>query len=120
MDSARLRRHLESIAAEGRTVTYRQVAAALDVAPPHRIHRVAQALEALMDEDAAAGRPFVAAVVVSRAGQGMPAPGFFAHARALGRYHGPDSGAAAADFHGRELAALRAAHAGADPGGAHR
>lgn len=115
MDRARLRNHLESIAAEGRTVTYQEVVAALDVAPPQRIHRLALALEALMDEDAAAGRPFVAAVVVSKAGQGMPAPGFFAHARALGRYRGPESGAAAADFHRRELAALQAAHAGHDP-----
>lgn len=113
MDRARLRRHLESVAAAGRTVTYQEVVQALDVAPPHRIHRLAQALEALMDEDAAAGRPFVAAVVVSKAGPGLPAPGFFAHARALERYRGPESGAAAAAYHRQELEALRAALAGA-------
>lgn len=112
MDRAGLRRWLESVAAAGGTVTYQEVVQAMDVAPPHRIHRLAQALEALMDEDTAAGCPFVAAVVVSKVGQGMPAPGFFAHARALGRYRGPESGAAAAAYHQHELEALRAALAG--------
>lgn len=107
MDHAHLRRYLESVAAAGRTVTYQEVVDALGVGPPPRIHRLAEALEALMDADAAAGRPFVAAVVVSKTGQGMPAPGFFARARALDRYRGPESGAAAADYHRRELAALR-------------
>lgn len=108
MDRARLRRHLETLAAEGRTATYHEVVQALGVQPPHRIHRLAQALEALMDEDAAAGRPFVAAVVVSKTGPGVPAPGFFARARALGRYRGPESGPEAAAYHHRELEALRA------------
>lgn len=114
VDRARLRRHLESVATAGRTVTYQEVAQALGVAPPQRIHRLTQALEALMDEDAAAGRPFVASVVVSRTGPGLPAPGFFAHARALERYRGPDSGAVAAEYQRRELEALRAALAGDD------
>lgn len=117
MDHARLRGYLESVAAAGGTVTYREVVAALGVGPPPRIHRLAEALEALMDEDAAAGRPFVAAVVVSKTGTGLPARGFFARARALGRYQGPEAGAPAADYHRRELEALRALHAG-EPGGA--
>lgn len=112
VEHARLRRYLESVARAGRTATYHEVVQALGVEPPHRIHRLAQALEALMDEDAAAGRPFVAAVVVSRTGPGLPAPGFFAHARALGRYRGPESGPAAAAYHRRELEAL---HAGDGP-----
>lgn len=109
MERADLRRYLESVAAAGRTVTYQEVVEALGVGPPPRIHRLAQALEALMDEDAAAGRPFIAAVVVSKTGRGIPAPGFFAHARALGRYQGPESGAAAADYHRRELESLQTA-----------
>lgn len=65
-----------------------------------------------MEEDAAAGRPLLAAVVVSRTRQGLPAPGFFAKARELGCYDGPEQGPAAASWHRRTLAALRAAPGG--------
>lgn len=102
-----LRPYLERLAREGRIVTYREAAAELAVSPPHTIHQVTQALEATMDADAAAGRPFAAALVVSKTRDGLPAPGFFAKARALGRYDGPDHGAAATAWHALELEAVR-------------
>jgi len=108
IDPAALRTTLAAVARMGATRTYQQVAAALGLEPPRTIHRVALALEGLMDEDAAAGRPLLAAVVVSRTRDGLPAPGFFARARALGRYDGPETGPEAAAFHADELAAVYA------------
>ncbi|MCO7248123.1 hypothetical protein [Halomonas sp. Mc5H-6] len=67
-------------------MTYQQVANALGLTPPRTIQRVAQALEQLMEEDVAVGRPMVAALVVSRQGAGLPASGFFEQAVALGRF----------------------------------
>ena len=43
--------------------------------PPRSIHRVTEALERLMEEDAAADRPFIAALDISKARGGLPAPG---------------------------------------------
>ena len=111
-DAEELRRCLERLARAGRTATYQEVATELGLAGRHRIHRVAEALETTMDEDAAAGRPLLAAVVVSRARAGLPAPGFFARARALGRHQGAERGREAADFHARELERVFAAFDG--------
>lgn len=80
----RLREALVPRAAAGATVTYQQLARELELRPPASIHRLTAALEALMTEDASAGRPLLAAVVVSRTRAGLPAPGFFTHARELG------------------------------------
>ena len=66
-------------------LTYQAVAAALGLPPPGTIQRVAAALEQTMREDVAAGRPMIAALVVSRA-TGMPRPGCFDLAVALGRF----------------------------------
>jgi len=101
----RARRVLEDAARGGVPVTYRQVAAELSLRPPHTIHRVTRALEALMHEDAERGRPMIAAMVVGKARRGMPAPGFFECARRLGRYDGPASGPEAEAFHAAELQA---------------
>lgn len=86
--------------------TYRDAAWALGLQPPNTIHRVILALEQTMREDATAGRPFIAARVISRARDGLPAPGFFVLAHALGRHDGDEAGAAARAFHAAELAAL--------------
>ena len=67
-------------------MTYQHVANALGLTPPRTIARVAQALEQLMDEDVAAGRPMIAALVISRRGDDIPATGFFEKAVALGRF----------------------------------
>ncbi len=106
LTAAELRPHLERLARERRTETYQDVARALAVEPPKTIHQVTQALETTMAEDASAGRPLLAATVVSRTREGLPAPGFFAKAVELGRYAGPERGAEAADFHARELEAV--------------
>ncbi|SHE45804.1 hypothetical protein SAMN02745148_00506 [Modicisalibacter ilicicola DSM 19980] len=67
-------------------MTYQELAEVLALSPPRTIQRVAQALEALMREDAAKDRPFIAALVVSRQGAKLPAQGFFDLAVELGRF----------------------------------
>ena len=65
-------------------ITYQALASALGLQPPGTIQRVAAALEQTMREDVAAGRPMIAALVISRAGD-MPRRGFFDLAVSLGR-----------------------------------
>ncbi|GKW50354.1 hypothetical protein [Halomonas sp. NCCP-2165] len=85
LDPAALRRLLCSLPDAQLPLTYQQAAEALGLVPPRTIQRVALALEALMREDVAAGRPLIAALVVSRRGA-LPAQGFFDLAVALGRF----------------------------------
>ena len=82
-----LKARLAELARAGGTTTYGALAKALGVAP---LSRLTDALEALMEEDAQAGRPFRAVLVCGRLTPGVPAPGFFAKAAALGRYRGED------------------------------
>ncbi|QTF92209.1 hypothetical protein [Halomonas sp. BM-2019] len=81
----RLRALLEGLPAASLPITYQQAAEALGLAPPRTIQRVALALEALMREDAAAGHPLIATLVVSRRGD-QPRQGFFDLAVELGRF----------------------------------
>lgn len=83
---AALRQLLLSVPRDALPMTYQQVAAALGLTPPRTIAQVTQALEQLMREDAAQQKPFMAALVVSRRGDGLPAAGFFELAVALGRF----------------------------------
>lgn len=111
----RARHVLESVPETQLPLTYQQLAEALELAPPRTIQRVAQALEALMREDVRAGRPLIAALVVSRRGQGLPATGFFELAVALGRFPSEcaaRSGACHDELHHKEFCrALEARHA---------
>ncbi len=99
----RLRQALLDQVRTASLTTYRELAARLGVEPPQTIHRVTQALEVLMAEDAAAGRPLLAAFCVSRSRHGLPAPGFFAAARTLGLFTGDPEGPEAQAFHAHEL-----------------
>ena len=103
---ARVREFLESLAKRGRPVTYHELAEALQILPPHSIQRVTESLEHLMEEDAAVHRPFIAALVISKARGGLPARGFFDFARRLGRFVGDPDGQDASSFHAAELNAV--------------
>ena len=92
---ARVRAFLENFAKRQIPITYQELAKALQILPPHSIHQVTEILEHLMEEDAAADRPFIAALVISKARGGLSAPGFFDCARRLGRFAG-ESGVFAA------------------------
>lgn len=107
----RLREILQEIAARGETITYRELADALDVAPPHAIQRIGELLERAMQEDAAIGHPFLAAVVVSRT-DGLPRRGFFEQARRLGRFQGDPDGPETRDYFAAEYRAVLSAWRG--------
>ena len=102
---ARVRAFLESVAKRRILITYQELANALRILPPNSIHRVTEALEHLMEEDAAADRPFVAALAISKARGGLPGRGFFDCARRLGRFAGDPDGHPRA-FHAAELNAV--------------
>ncbi len=110
-DRAALRANLRLVAGLGVTVTYHQAARGIGLGPPHVIHSVTRLLEGLMDEDAEHGHTFIAALVVSRARDGLPALGFFETAARLGRFEGDAFGNAALAYHAAELALATAFHA---------
>ena len=102
----RLREHLRKVAEQRLPVTYQEVAKALGLTSPNTIHRVTEALEHLMTEDAATDRPFIAAIVISKARAGLPVPGFFDCAARLGRFDGNAAGPEAWAFHAAEFNAM--------------
>ena len=65
-------------------ITYNALAATANMTGPYRIHRLTSWLEQLMAEDQHNDRPLRAAVVISKARGGLPAPGFFDKAKELG------------------------------------
>ncbi|MBA4323799.1 MAG: hypothetical protein C0426_01735 [Rhodobacter sp.] len=77
----RLEDRLAALAAAGETIAYGTLARDLGL----RLGELTAALETLMEEDAALGRPFRAAVMRQRLSpDGLPAPGFFQKAADLG------------------------------------
>jgi hypothetical protein len=97
-----LRKALTDQAKAGATITYGDLARRLGLTPPHSIHRLTEALERQMEEDAAAGRPLLAALCTSKARRGLPGPGFFLKAQTLGRFSGDPAGTDASAFHADE------------------
>ncbi len=105
---SRVRRALQGAV---KPISYGNLARDLEVGGPGSIVRVTSALEALMREDVAAGRPFLAAMCGGRLTGGLPALGFFEMATALGRYGGPVTGPEASAFVMQQRAMLRRAQA---------
>jgi len=64
-------------------ISYDAFATLAQIPSPHRIHKLTQWLEILMAEDAGAGRPLRACIVISKHND-QPAKGFFDKACALG------------------------------------
>lgn len=92
---------LAALARDGETISYGALARQLVVPGPGSIAKLTAALEAMMVEDAALGRPLRAALCHAR-GSDLPAKGFFEAAQALGCFNGAD----AAAFVAAERAAL--------------
>jgi hypothetical protein len=103
---ARVRSFLENVAKRQIPIAYQELAKALQISSPHSIHQVTEALERLMEEDAATDRPFIAALAISKARDGLPAPGFFDCARRLGRFAGDTDAQDERTFHAAELNAV--------------
>jgi hypothetical protein len=101
LNSASLETRLAALAAAGETVTYGDLARALGL----RMADLTARLEALMEEDAAEGKPFRAALLRQRLSpEGLPAPGFFLKAADLG--HPTDDPAAFTADHRRRMASV--------------
>lgn len=81
MKTESLEARLADLAAQGKTTTYGALAQSMG----WRVAVLTAALERLMEEDAAAHRPFRAVVLEAKLTPGLPAPGFFQKAAALGR-----------------------------------
>ena len=94
----RLAALLEQARVQRRTMTYLEVADALAMPGPRRIHKTARLIEILLKRDAEAKRPPLAALVTSRVRAGLPAEGFFDRARRLGLHDGTDPEAFHADL----------------------
>ena len=86
----RLIARLAELAAQRQTIGYGALAEELSVPPPGSIAKLTAMLEELMEEDAALGLPFRAALCEARLHQGLPAAGFFLKAQALGCFDGTD------------------------------
>lgn len=87
---------LAALAASGRTITYGDLARDIGLTGPGRIGQLTAALEFLMEQDAATGRPLRAVLCEARLANGLPARGFFAKALALGRFQSNDHPASVA------------------------
>lgn len=103
MLTQRVRALLCEVAVQAQPVTYQALAKALELSPPNTIHQLTVVLESLIEEDAAAARPLIAALVISKARGGLPAPGFFECAIRVGRFHGDPLGAEATAFYETEF-----------------
>ena len=114
LDPAAARAFLQEAARCRRLVAYREMASALKVMPPNTIHQVTVALELLMEEDAAANRPLIAALAVSGTLGDLPRRGFFDCASRLGRFAGDPDGPDARTFHAGEADAAFVFWGGAD------
>jgi len=100
----RVRAHLAGLSVDDTPLTYGALARALGFWVPGSVRRVTRALEITMREDAANGRPFIAARTVSRGRDGLPGKGFYELATVLCR--GPKENETERDFHRRETREL--------------
>ena len=80
----RLTEYLDYCRQQRKITTYLEVADAIGVEAPHRIHRLTELLETLMEHDHKNQQPLRAALVVSRVMPGLPGKGFFLKAQTLG------------------------------------
>lgn len=101
---AHVRAHLQQLARSRATITYQALAAELQLEPPNTIHQLTNALETLMREDAAANRPLLAALVISKRPPYLPQTGFFDLAEELQRFDGDSE--KRGEFHAREVEKL--------------
>lgn len=83
---------LAALALAGQTISYGALARDLGL----RIGALTAQLEALMAEDAEAGRPYLAITCEAKLNNGLPAEGFFQCAEALGKPVGRDPASVAA------------------------
>ncbi|MBH1973470.1 MAG: hypothetical protein I8H94_00150 [Rhodobacteraceae bacterium] len=87
-----LEARLAQLGRSGQTITYGALARDLAIPGPGAIAKLTDALEHLMQADAAANRPLRAALCAGRLANGLPGQGFFLLAQQLGCFDGTDPG----------------------------
>lgn len=103
VDTNELRKVLISYAKQKQTVDYRSLTAQLGITPPQSINKTTQLLEACQEDDALLCQPQLASIVISKASDPIPRPGFFQTLIKLGIYTGKDHGPQAQMWHQNEL-----------------
>ena len=83
---------LAILAEKAELMSYDALATQAAVPAPHRIHKITNYLEQLIEEDIKDGAPIRAAVIISKV-RGIPAPGFFDAIQAAGLAITTDHGA---------------------------
>jgi hypothetical protein len=84
-------------------ITYVELARHLATSSQAAMAEIRDALEHLIDDDVAKGRPILAAVAVRGIEPGLPAPWFFRKLETLGLFIGDPADVEAYAFHAREL-----------------
>jgi hypothetical protein len=97
------RNELKKVAKLGEPITYQALAKALNLLPPHTIHKVTITLEKLIEEDAKSGHPLIASLVISKARGGLPAPGFFNCVERVGLVSPTSTSTEVDDFYNTEF-----------------
>ncbi|TVQ41141.1 MAG: hypothetical protein EA370_02645 [Wenzhouxiangella sp.] len=92
---------LDQARTQGRRPGYLEVADALAIEAPLRIHKTTRLLEILLKRDADAGQPLRSLLVASKTRPGRPADGLFDRARRLGLFNDDPEA-----FYQREMARL--------------
>ncbi|MCH8479668.1 MAG: hypothetical protein LAT56_17280 [Wenzhouxiangella sp.] len=92
---------LDQALTQGRRPGYLEVADALAIEAPLRIHKTTRLLEVLLKRDAEAGQPLRSLLVTSKTRPGRPAEGLFERARRLGLFDDDPEA-----FYRREMARL--------------
>lgn len=102
-DTNELRRVLIAYAQQQRTIDYKTLTNQLGITPPNSIHKTTALLEACQQDDALLCQPQLAAIVISKASDPIPRPGFFQTLKKLGVYRGAEQGSEAQMWHQNEL-----------------
>ena len=97
---------LATLSAARKLTTYAEFADAARVPGPQRIYKLTKWLEISIRSDCSKNKPPRAALVISRARDGIPSPGFFSLCREIQLYDGPDQGPKAIAFHKKILQQL--------------
>ena len=106
---------LQKNAQTGKTLTYREFAAALRLTEPPIIRATAKILEELMCQDHMANRPLLAALVIQQGRNKIPRLGFYQILSELKLYNGEAEGSAAIQWHQTEITKLKEYYPSSNP-----
>ncbi len=83
----------------GKLITYGKLAQKANIPPPNSINKLTNWLEGLILEEVKQNNPITPALVISKVGNSIPAPGFFIFCKKIGIYNGKSTGKEASEWH---------------------